>query len=182
MPNIVAFTGYSCTGKSLICSVLASELDVPVLSERRIIKDLSNERGYTRIREWLFSEGTNAILSSAREWTLYSIRRIKSDLIFLDGLYDWQLPMYLTAHLATLGIRIIKVEAADDLRLARMQKRHLNISYDDAVFDLRMIDLFKSISGVDVVMKEADCEVRNDAAVETAIRVVRDYLYHQGLF
>ncbi len=177
--KIAAFTGLSCSGKSSVCLRLSTLLNARLVSERHIIKGLSNERGYRRIREWLFTEGTNAILNPARARTLEALVDCQSEFVLLDGVYDREMVNFLSMRLPSTQLLVINIQASEKIRLFRMRARH-DLQIEDAIFDLRMIDLFKNLAGVRDVMDRSHRTVVNEGELGSTISLVHDHLLTWG--
>lgn len=160
------FSGPSATGKSTVAKSLGQQINAPVLGERTILKQLAQEHGFSRIRNWALTIGVERAIDIALQKTVQIIGQERNcRQLILDGCYDERLVHRLKEEFIDDRFVVIAFDADMEKRELWMAQR-LNSTLAEARNEILRIDGFKYYAGMTRILTEADINIKNDRSIE----------------
>lgn len=179
--TILLFTGWSAAGKSTIARRLGEDLEMPVVGARKVLHQVANKRGFTRIRYWLAANGIEEVLNEGLLAGLEEIRASRGTRgVIWDDAFDPRLPLLLRREFGEEEVVIIAVDTPPETREERLEKR-LGTNREEVLHELRFIDGFKSEAGIAKVIEMANIKIKNFGSLEEALSILEGCLRGVGV-
>jgi dephospho-CoA kinase len=164
MPLIVAITGYSGTGKSLLARTLAERLGAPLIPVGEVMREHAKAQGYEGLRHYFRLLGARKAFEQARPLVLKRILvHGMKPLVVVDGLYDPRLKEELAQQHHRMYL--LNVAAPRSLRVLRIATRE-QISKAMAKKEARLRDRLKLEAGMLEILKQSNYAIRNRAQLD----------------
>jgi len=159
--DILLFTGYSATGKSTLAKKLSEHLGYEFISVRPLLHKIAEDKGYSRIRQWLAEEGAENLVQATKTELVRTItERQKLPGAIIDDAFDRGLESIIKSAFPTDTVLVVALTLDENTREIRMSNR-IGRSVDEAREELRLFDGFKMEAGIDEVISSADLTIDN---------------------
>lgn len=176
------FTGYSATGKSTLAKKLSEYLGYEFIPVRPLLHKVAEEKGYSRIRQWLAEEGAENLVQATRgELVTVITERQKLPGVIVDDNFDRGLGGLIRSAFPGDTVLVIAFTLDGSTRETRMATR-LGKSVEEAREELKLLDGFKAQAGIDEVISNADLTIINLGDPEVTLRALVSQINERSSF